>query len=67
MRMFSRYTPGLIAKHVYRLFSGRIHIDGRGDFEFHQGSMQALANADILHYRTVKEINAEIRRLKEQY
>ncbi len=67
MRMFNRYIPGLIAKHVYRLFNGRIHINGRGDFEFHQGTMQAQTNADIQHYRTVKEINAEIRRLKEQY
>ncbi|MEZ8144395.1 hypothetical protein A1OO_12145 [Enterovibrio norvegicus FF-33] len=66
MRMFNRYFPTLIAKHVYRLFNGRIYIDGRGDFDFHQGMVQAQSDADFEHYRTVKEINAEIRRLKEQ-
>ncbi len=67
MRMFNRYTPELIAKHVYRLFYGRIHINGRGDFEFNQGAMRAPTNADIKHYQTVKEINAEIRRLRAQH
>ncbi|AMG30158.1 DUF1107 domain-containing protein [Grimontia hollisae] len=67
MRMFNRYVPSLIAKHVYRLFSGRIHIDGRGDFDFHQGMVQAQSDGNIEHYRTVKEINAEIRKLKEMY
>ncbi|PKF51646.1 DUF1107 family protein [Enterovibrio nigricans] len=66
MRMFNRYVPTMIAKHVYRLFKGRISIHGRGDFEFHQGLVQSQSNADIQHYQTVKEINAEIRRLKEQ-
>lgn len=65
MRMFNRYVPALIAKHVYRLFSGRLHIEGKGDFEFHQGMMLAQSDANIEHYRTVKEINSEIRKLKE--
>ncbi|OEF51208.1 hypothetical protein A1OW_23850 [Enterovibrio norvegicus] len=67
MRMFNRYVPTMIAKHVYRLFQGRIYIDGRGDFEFHQGMVQAQSNADIEHYRTVSGINAEIKRLKQQH
>lgn len=66
MRTFNRYAPTLIAKHVYRLFKGRLYIEGRGDFEFQQGKLKAPTDADIEHYRTVKEINIEIRRLREQ-
>lgn len=66
MRTFNRYIPILIAKHVYRLFQGRLYIEGRGDFEFQQGMVKAQSDADIEHYRTVKSINMEIRRLREQ-
>ncbi len=67
MRMFNRYAPALIAKHVSRLFNGEIHISGQGDFEFTHGRVQVPSNAEIMHYRTVKEINAEISRLRELY
>ena len=66
MRIFNRYLPVLIAKHVYRLFKGRLYIKGRGNFEFQQGMLKAPSDADFEHYRTVKEINIEIRRLREQ-
>lgn len=67
MRMFNRYMPVLIAKHVSRLFKGEIHISGRGHFEFHQGRVKVPSNPEIQHYQTVKEINAEISRLREFY
>lgn len=66
MRIFNRYLPALIAKHVYRLFKGQLYIEGRGNFEFQQGMLKAHLDADFDHYRTVKEINNEIRRLREQ-
>lgn len=66
MRIFNRYVPMLIAKHVYRLFKGRLYIRGRGDFEFQQGKLKAQSDADFEQYRTVKEINIEIRRLRDQ-
>lgn len=66
MRTFNRYVPILIAKHVYRLFQGRLYIEGRGDFEFKQGMLKAQSDANIEQYRTVKEINTAIRRLRDQ-
>ncbi|RXJ72302.1 hypothetical protein CS022_16510 [Veronia nyctiphanis] len=67
MRMFNRYIPVMVAKHVQRLFSGRLHINGKGDFEFQKGLLQAPENAEIHHYKTVKEVNQEIRRLRTEY
>lgn len=66
MRIFNRYLPALIAKHVYRLFTGQLHIKGKGNFEFQQGMLKAHSDADFEHYRTVKEVNNEIRRLRDQ-
>ncbi|QMV13275.1 DUF1107 domain-containing protein [Vibrio spartinae] len=64
MRLFKRYTPSMIAKHISRLFKGRIYIDGIGKFEFDQGKLMLPEQAEQRHYRTVKEINQEIMRLK---
>ncbi|MDW6091831.1 DUF1107 domain-containing protein [Vibrio rhizosphaerae] len=64
MRLFKRYTPSMIAKHISRLFKGRIYIDGIGKFEFDQGKLILPEQAEPRHYRTVKEINQEIMRLK---
>ncbi|AJR07523.1 hypothetical protein H744_2c0801 [Photobacterium gaetbulicola Gung47] len=65
MRMFKRYVPKMIAKHVSRLFSGRIYIDGRGGYEFNNGLLLVPVKAQQRHYQTVNEINQEIRRLKD--
>ena len=65
MRMFKRYLPKLIAKHVSRLFSGRIYIDGRGGYHFDKGMLLVPVKAQQRHYQTVNEVNQEIRRLKE--
>lgn len=45
MRLFKRYTPGMIAKHVSRLFKGRIYIYGVGKFEFDNGKLILPAKA----------------------
>ncbi|GAB6264130.1 DUF1107 domain-containing protein [Photobacterium sp. CCB-ST2H9] len=65
MRMFKQYIPKMVAKHVSRLFSGRIYIDGRGGYEFDNGLLKIPTKAQQRHFDTVKEVNQEIRRLKE--
>ncbi len=64
MRLFKRYTPSMIAKHVSRLFKGKIYIYGVGKFEFDNGKLILPKKADKRHFKTVKEINQEIIRLK---
>ncbi|OOE76484.1 hypothetical protein BZG72_08030 [Salinivibrio sp. PR6] len=61
MRVFNRYSPKLVAKHVTRLFSGRLYIAGRGRFDFNNGWLSAPDHATICHYQTVKEVNGLIR------
>lgn len=64
MRLFKRYTPGMIAKHVSRLFKGRIYIYGIGTFEFNYGKLILPEKAEKKHFQTVNEVNKEIIRLK---
>ncbi len=64
MRLFKHYMPGMIAKHVSRLFKGRIYIYGVGRFEFDQGKLILPEKAEPRHYKTVKEINLEIKKLR---
>ncbi len=64
MRMFKRYSPKLVAKHITRLFSGRIYIHGRGGYEFDQGFLIVPDEPEHHHYKTVKEVNSEIRRIR---
>ncbi|MCG3723400.1 DUF1107 domain-containing protein [Vibrio cincinnatiensis] len=67
MRLFKRYTPSMIAKHVSRLFKGRIYIYGVGKFEFDNGKLILPERAEQRHYQTVNEVNQEIRRLRCAY
>ncbi|WP_199187043.1 MULTISPECIES: DUF1107 domain-containing protein [unclassified Photobacterium] len=67
MRMFKRYLPKLIAKHISRLFSGRLYIDGRGGYHFENGLLLVPIKAKKRHYDTVNEVNLEVRRLRETY
>ncbi|SMY36339.1 DUF1107 domain-containing protein [Photobacterium andalusiense] len=67
MRMFKRYLPKLIAKHVSRIFNGRIYIDGRGGYHFEKGILLVPVKAQQHHYDTVNEVNLEIKRLREVY
>lgn len=67
MRLFKRYTPSMIAKHVSRLFKGRIYIYGVGKFEFDNGKLILPERAERRHYQTVNEVNQEIRRLRCAY
>ena len=64
MRLFKRYTPSMIAKHISRLFKGRITIYGIGRFEFDNGKLILPEKAERKHFRAVKEINQEVMRLR---
>ncbi len=67
MRLFKRYMPGMIAKHVSRLFKGRIYIYGIGSFEFDNGKLILPERAENRHFQTVKEVNLEIKKLRCAY
>ena len=67
MRLFKRYTPSMIAKHVSRLFKGRIYIYSVGKFEFDNGKLVLPDRAEMRHFQTVKEINSEIMKLRCAY
>jgi hypothetical protein len=67
MRLFKRYTPSMIAKHISRLFKGKIYIYGLGQFEFDQGKLILPERAERRHFQTVKEINQEIMKLRSCY
>ncbi|MBM7037912.1 DUF1107 domain-containing protein [Vibrio ulleungensis] len=67
MRKFKRYLPGLIAKHVMRLFKGSIYIYGIGRFEFDEGKLILPKQAKQLDFKTVKEVNEEVKRLRFAY
>ncbi|MEH0665203.1 DUF1107 domain-containing protein [Vibrio scophthalmi] len=67
MRLFKRYTPSMIAKHVSRLFKGRIYIYGVGGFEFDNGKLILPAKAESKHFKAVKEVNQEIMKLRCAY
>jgi len=59
--------PGMIAKHVSRLFKGRIYIYGIGPFEFDNGKLILPDRAEVRHFQTVKEVNQEIKKLRCAY
>ncbi|MCG7499055.1 DUF1107 domain-containing protein [Vibrio sp. Of7-15] len=67
MRLFKSYAPSMIAKHISRLFKGRIYINGRGSYEFDHGKLIIPEQAQKKHFVTVKEVNQEIRKLKHAY
>jgi hypothetical protein len=67
MRLFKRYIPGMIAKHVSRLFKGSLYIQGLGRFEFDGGKLLPPILANEHHYQTVKEVNLEIMKLRCEY
>jgi len=67
MRMFKRYTPSMIAKHISRLFKGRIYIYGIGKFEFDNGKLILPERAEKRHFKAVNEVNQEIMRLRNCY
>ncbi|CAM4066243.1 MULTISPECIES: DUF1107 domain-containing protein [Vibrio] len=67
MRLFKRYVPSMIAKHVSRLFKGRIFIYGIGKFEFDNGKLILPHHAEERHFKAVTEVNTEVKRLRACY
>ena len=64
MRIFQRYQPLLVAKHVKGFFSGRLFIHGRGGFSYAQGRLVLPEDAKPRHQETVQEINQLIAELQ---
>jgi hypothetical protein len=60
MRIFKKYIPALIVKHVRTFFKGRVYIQGRGAYEFDKGALLMPLGADVKHATTVNEINTAI-------
>ncbi|HDC4325150.1 TPA: DUF1107 domain-containing protein, partial [Aeromonas hydrophila] len=56
MRVFKKYLPLMVAKHVKTFFKGRIYIHGRGRFDFQSGLLMMPTSADIPHRQTVVEV-----------
>ncbi|WP_417614885.1 DUF1107 domain-containing protein [Oceanisphaera sp.] len=64
MRIFHKYQPLLIAKHVKGFFSGRLYIHGRGAFSYAKGLLVMPENAKPRHKETVQEINRLIAQMQ---
>ena len=64
MRIFHKYQPLLIAKHVKGFFSGRLYIHGRGAFSYAMGLLVLPENAKQRHKETVEEINQLIAQMQ---
>lgn len=66
MRVFKKYLPLMIAKHVKTFFKGRIYVHGRGRFDFASGHMVMPLRPDDAHRDTVQEVNDVIERLHDK-
>ncbi len=64
LRIFKKYSPLLVAKHVRTMYKGRLYIAGLGAYEFDHGAMLKPKNSDERHLQTIVEINQEIKRNK---
>ncbi|RKF19736.1 DUF1107 family protein [Alginatibacterium sediminis] len=61
MKRFLRYSPQRIARYVKTFFKGRLHIQGRGAYEFKDGRLYTLPNHSTnAHRKTVDEVNQQI-------
>ncbi len=66
MRIFKKYSPALIARHVRTFFKGRLYIHGRGAYEFDRGALIMPLEADEKHRDTVRELNSYIEMSRAQ-
>ena len=64
MRIFQKYQPLLVAKHVKGFFSGRVYIEGRGAFSYAQGMLVMPDDPKPSHHDTVQEVNQLISRMQ---
>ena len=60
MRIFKKYAPVQIAKHVSAFFKGYFYIQGKGAFRFDGGKVIIEPNQDAEIKRIGKEINMSI-------
>ncbi len=66
MRIFQRYNPLMIARHVKVFFRGRMYIKGVGAFEFDNGKILLPKTKDKQHLTVMNEVNRQINELQTQ-
>lgn len=64
MKIFQRYNPLQIAKHVKTLFRGRLYIKDVGAFEFDKGKILLPRVKDKQHFSVMSEVNRQVLRLQ---
>lgn len=60
MRIFKKYAPVQIAKHVSAFFKGHFYIQGKGAFRFDGGRVVIDPQQDAETRRICREINSSI-------
>ncbi len=60
MRIFKKYAPLQIAKHVSAFFKGYFYIQGKGAFRFDGGKVIIDASQDDATRQICREINRSI-------
>ena len=64
LRVFKKFTPVLIARHVRTFYRGQFSVQGVGTYEFDRGGVRPPRDADKRSLAIVSEINREIQRCK---
>ena len=67
MKIFQRYNPLQIAKHVKTLFRGRLYIKDVGAFEFDKGKILLPRVKDKQHFNVMAEVNRQVLQLQAEY
>ncbi len=65
MRVFKKYNSLIIAKHINRLFKGKLYITGVGPFHFDNGKLLIPSNPIKQHYSVVAEVNQNVKKTKD--
>ncbi|MFU0967386.1 DUF1107 domain-containing protein [Kluyvera ascorbata] len=66
MKIFQRYNPFQVAKHVKTLFRGRLYIKDVGAFEFDKGKILIPKIRDKQHLSVMSEVNRQVLRLQTE-
>ena len=64
IRVYKKFTPSLIARHVRTLYRGRFSVEGFGTYEFDRGGVVLPRDADKRSLDLVTAVNREIKRSK---
>lgn len=67
MKIYKRYNPLQVAKHVKTLFRGRLYIKDMGAFEFDKGRILLPRIRDRRHFSVMSEVNRQVLRLQTEF